>query len=321
MNPQRADRDDVEALVRDYLCDQERTVDANRILAGVRSRMATEASAGAGAGAFSSRAVRTLARWTAGAAAAVLIIGTAWTFRQASARADAVKLVREAREALGTTPNDRAYRIRIDLAPGMAEHSPFLAALATYDCRLWSRSDRFWVEARQADRSWVCGRDERRHVWVAPAAEIGLDFSPEDVPEPLDEALDLFSFDLEAVLRVLSTDFDVTTPGEGAGSDSGVTRIRGTPRSEHPRPRLRSITVEIDERSKIVRQVVLSRVRAGQPVAEVSFTFDRAEDQPDPSYQLSSHLDRDAPVYGPDQRFRRRRELVRFFGSLLLKGE
>ncbi|MHC5544693.1 hypothetical protein ACYOEI_41200, partial [Singulisphaera rosea] len=86
-------------------------------------------------------------------------------------------------------------------------------------------------------------------------------------------------------------------------------------------PRLRSITVDIDERSKVVRHVVLSRVRQGRPLAEVSFTFDRDEDEPDSAYRMASHLDAKATILGPDRRLRRRHELVRFFGSLLLKGE
>jgi hypothetical protein len=319
MNPDTPDRNDVEALVRDYLRDQERSVDPGQILAGVRSKQSVET--GGKVRASSSRKVRNTLRWVAAAAAAVLILGYTSTFRQATAQANAVKLVREAREVLGKTPSDRAYRISIDLAPGMAERGPLLAALATFDCRLWTRSDRFWIEGRQASQVWACGRDQRRHVWVVPTAELGLDFPPEDIPEQLDDALDLFSFDLDTVLQLLSTDFDVKTISDGDAMAPGVTRIRGTPRAEHPRPRLRAITVEIDERTKIVRQVVLSRVRAGRPVAEVSFTFDQAGNQPDTAYLLSSHLEPTAMVYGPDQRLRRRRELLRFFGSLLLKGE
>jgi len=318
MSPDTSHREDVEGLVGAYLRGQESRVDAERILVGVRLKSSTQA--GTQGRRSSSRMTRAAARWTA-AAAAVVMIGFIWTFRQSTAHAEAVKLVREAREALEKTPSDRAYRIQIDLAPRAAEKSPFLAALATYDCRLWTRSNRFWIEGRHAGHVWSWGRDSLRHVWVAPARDLGLDFPPETVPEPLDEALDLFSFDLDAILHLLATDFDVAPLGKGSDAASDVTRIRGTPRSDRPRPRLRSITVEIDDRTKIVRQVVLSRLKDGSPVGEVSFTFDRAESQPDAVYQLATHLDPDAPVRGPDQRLRRRRELVRFFGSLLLKGE
>lgn len=318
MNPETSHRDRVEALIRAYLRDQERTVDAARILASVRSKMSEIAR---GEARSSSRAVRATTRWAAVAAAAALMIGFAWIFRQGSVRADAIKLVLEAREALGTTPIDRAYRIQIDLAPGSAERAPYLAALATFDCRLWTRSDRFWIEGRRASQAWAFGRDAKRNVWVATLAASGLDFAPEEVPEPLDTALDLLSLDLDTILHLLATEFDVTALGKGSDNTAGVTRIRGTPRADHRRPRLRSITVEIDERTKTVRQVVLSRARDGRAVGEVSFTFDQAERFPDSAYQLSKHLDPDAPVFGPDRRLWRRRELVRFFGSLLLKGE
>lgn len=319
MIPNHSDRDDLEALVHNHIRRQEVAVDAERILAGVESRLSIDARDCDGTN--SSQIVRTSASWVAGVAATFLILSYAWSFRQVSVRADAVKLVQEARDVLGVPPNDRAYRIRIDMAPRTSEQFPLLAALASFDCRLWSRSDRFWIEGRHEDRFWACGRDDQGHVWMAPGAEVGLDFAPEDVPESLNVALDLFSFDLETVLHLLSTDFDVTTLSYGADPTSGLIRIRGTPRPDHPRPRLRSIIVEIDERTKIVRKVVLSRVRDGRPVAEVSFTFDHAENQADSAYNLSSHLDPDSPVYGPDRRLRRRRELVRFFGSLPSKSE
>ncbi len=137
----------------------------------------------------------------------------------------------------------------------------------------------------------------------------------------LDETLDLFSFDIDAVLHLLTTEFDVRTLHDGPVATAGVTRIRGTPRAGRPRPRLRSVTVEIDERTKIVRRIVLSRLRKGRPAAEVSFTFDRFGSQPDSAYQVSGHLGRDDPVIGPDQPLHRRREMLRFFGSLLIEAE
>lgn len=306
--------DDVEILIHRYLIEQGTTVDPRSMLEGVRARRPRSPGHPP-----ARRAAPAVARWAVGAAAAALVFGCFWSFRQDSARADAVRLVREAREVLGPRA-DRSYRIRIDLAPGMAEHSPFLAALASFDCRLRTRSDRFWIEATQDSRAWAWGRDDRRHIWIAPSAEVGLDFAPEDVPEPIDVALDLLSFDLDSTLLILATEFDATVVRDTAEIPAGVTCIRGTPRADRPRPRLQSITVEIDERTKVVRHVVLSRVRQGRPAAEVSFTFDRAEAEPDSAYRLSSHLNSDAPVLGPDRRLRRRRELALFFGSLLLKG-
>ncbi len=310
--------DDVEALVHLHLREQEAAVDPRAILEGVRARRAAETSRGSRPA--GGRSVgRAFARWAAAAAAAVLICGMFWTFRQDSARAEAVRLVQEAREVAGPRA-DRSYRIQIDLEPGMAEHSPFLAALAAFDSRLRTRSDRFWIEATQEARAWAWGRDERRHVWIAPSAEVGLDFAPEEVPEPIDVALDLLSFDLDDVLHRLATDFDATVLRDGADLPPGVRRIRGTPKADRPRPRLRSITVEIDERTKVVRRVVLSRVWQGRPAAEVSFTLDRAEAEPDAAYRLATHLDPDAQVFGPERRIRRRRELAHFFGTLILKG-
>ena len=202
------------------------------------------------------RAVRVTTRWLAAAAAVALMIGYAWTFRQNSLRADAVTLVHEASQVLETTALDRAYRIQIDLAPGDAEQSPLLAALAAFDYRLWTRSDRFCIEGRRPGQAWAWGRNGKRNVWVATTAGSGLNFSPEELPEPLDEALDLFTLDLDALLHLLSTEFDVSMLGKAGDATARLTRIRGTPRADRPRRRLRSIIVVIDERTKVVRQVV-----------------------------------------------------------------
>ncbi len=181
MNPELPRRnDDVEALVRDYLRVEECTVDARQILAGVRSRRSARTRGGSHA--VSSRAVRTASRCAAGVAVGALIIGLIWTVRQDLAHADTIRLVSEARQVLDQARGDRTYRVHIDLAPGIAERAPVLAALATVECRLWARSDRFWIEGRRSGEVWACGRDERRHVWVASATEFGLDFAPRMCP-------------------------------------------------------------------------------------------------------------------------------------------
>jgi hypothetical protein len=311
--------DGIELLVRRYLRVEEHSVDGGQILAGVRARQSSAESRGPRG--VSPAALGTAAKWLAGAAAAALMLGLLWTFRQTSAHAEVVKLVREAHDVLGETHNDRLYRVQFDLKPGTAERSPVLAALATFDCQLWTRSDRFWIEGKRADRVWECGRDNRHHIWLASAGNMGLDFSPEDMPEALDDALDMYSFDLETVLHLVSTEFDVTVLRNGLGGASNTTVICGTPRAEHSRPRLRSVTIEIDDFTKIVRRVVCSRVRDGIPVADVSFTFDRLGNQPDSAYLISGHLGTGATVLSSEQRWARRRELLRFLGSLPLKVE
>jgi hypothetical protein len=56
-------------------------------------------------------------------------------------------------------------------------------------------------------------------------------------------------------------------------------------------------------------------------VSEVSFTFHEAGTQPDSGYRVAGHVANDAAIFGPPDRIRRRRQLVRFFGSLVLKSE
>jgi hypothetical protein len=311
--------DGIGLLVRRYLRAGERFEHIAQILAGVRSRESRAERRGLRG--VSMAALGSAAKWSAGVAAAALMRGFLWPFRRTSAHADKIKLVREAHDVLGESHHDRLYRVQFDLQPGMAKRSPVLAELAAFDCQLWTRADRFWLEGKRADRVWALGRDNRHHTWLAAASDTGLDFPPEDIPEVLDDALDMFSFDLETVLHLMATEFDLTVLRNGLGGASNTTVICGTPRAKHSRPRLRSVTIEIDHFTKIVRRVVFSRLRHGILVADVSFTFDRSENHPDSAYLIAGHLGADAMVLSSDQRLTRRRELLRFFGSLSLKLE
>lgn len=305
----------VDSLVRAFLQEQERTVDAERILAGVRAKNATTPEAPKTR--RPPRIPTASARWSMGVAAACLVMIFAWNQHRASVRADAINLVRVAKAALEPR-SDYMYRIQINLAHGVAERFPFLAALAPLDCRLWTRADRFWIEARRADWTWACGRDERGQPWIAPNRETGLFFVTEEAPMPLALALELCSLDLETVLDLLLTDFDSNIVDDDTDASAGITRIRGTLKPSRPPRRFRSVEVEIDNETKRVRRVVLARMHLGRAIAQVSFTFDQTASQPEQAYRLSGHLDPEHLTYGPDQPLRRRRELIRFFGSLLL---
>ena len=115
----------------------------------------------------------------------------------------------------------------------------------------------------------------------------------EDVPELLDETLDLFSFDIDAVLHLLTTEFDVRTLHDGPVATAGVTRIRGTP---SPDVLAAAIGDRRDPRADQDRPTNRPvGLRKGRPAAEVSFTFDRFGSQPDSAYQVSGHLGRGRP--------------------------
>ncbi|WP_165228936.1 hypothetical protein [Aquisphaera insulae] len=316
MNPNRPDRRDVEDLVRDHLLARERAVDAHAMLDAVTARRTSEPRRSP-----PRRRPRPGARWAAAVAASLLIVGFAWRFHQPSLHADAVALVREAMRALEASPRDRAYGIRIDFAPGGAERHPLLSAFAAHDLRLHTRSDRFWIEARRGDRTWSFGRDEGRHSWLAPGPDVGLDFEPGDIPEPLDEALDLLNLRLDSVLHLLADDFEIRGVGPAAGGGPGRRRILGTPRvtAARPHPRLSSIAMEIDEATRTVREVVLSRVGEGRPVADITFRLEDDEPQPDAAYRLATHLAGSATILDHDRRPSRRRALLRFLGSLLVE--
>jgi hypothetical protein len=310
---------DVEALTRMYLDSQERAIAAERILESVRMRQARATDAALQPPARSAQ--RAILRWGIGvAAAASLLVFLTLDFRQSTAQAEAVKLVREAQDALKASV-DRLYRIHIELAPGAAERAPVLAMLAPLDSPLWTRADRFWIEASQPDRSWSFGRDGLQRVWIAPNPSAGLLFEPGEVPDRLAQALDFCTMELEALLDSMLTDFDVRIAGSTERSSAGTTRIRASLKPDRPQPDLRAVLVDIDARTKVVKRVAVARSIRGHPVAEVSFTLEQAGAQADNAYDLAGHVDTGAAIFGPDQRVRRRRQLIRFFGSLFLDAE
>ncbi len=320
------DRERIDELVGRYLSERESAVDPGRILAGIRERQA-------GGKRSQARPSRGRLRVAAVAASALLAIA-AWAFfpaRPSVLRADPIRLVDEARRSLVRSDVDRSYRIEIRLAPGMAERSPFLAALAGFDCRLSARSDRFRIDANRGDQSWSLGQTSQGGVWLAPSRSLGLEFGGEELPEPLSEALDLFHLDLRDLLARLADHYELESEGEERSpSGSTTTRIRATlrdgdrPAARFPRadrPRFRTMTVEIDEDSKRVQTVTLTKMRNDRVLADVTFRLDDAGPRPDEGYSLASRLDPSAPVLGDDRKIRRRREFVRFLGSLLSHGE
>jgi hypothetical protein len=309
---------DVEALTRAYLTGQERSVDAQRMLDAVRLAVAGATPMDRVA---SVRAVRwARARWSVGLAAATgSLLVLIWILREPTARADAVQFVREARGALRPSI-DRSYRVHIELAPGAAERFPVLAMLAPLDSPLWTRADRFWISAAQPDRTWSCGRDEQRRLWIAPTSDVGLVFEPDEIPEPFALAIEMCTMELDRILGAMLTESDMTAIRQGESLSQETVRVRGTLRRNDSDSDLRSVVVDIDTRTKLVSRVVVERSWHGIPAAQVAFTFEHAGVQSESRYRLAGHLGPDAATYGPDQRIRRRRQLIRFFGSLFLNG-
>jgi hypothetical protein len=106
------------------------------------------------------------------------------------------------------------------------------------------------------------------------------------------------------------------------GAPAGVQRIRAVPRPGRLGPAVREAVLDVDEASRILRRLELRRVRGGQPLATVTFTFADAQIRADVLYQLEGHLDSTAPVFEANYRPRQRLLVLwKYFGIPLLRGQ
>jgi hypothetical protein len=312
------DDHEVDRLVVEYLADQAMRVDAGRVLAGVRARIEREAGADQARPHSSRTVIGRGVRWGTGLAlAASLLVAMFWNTRSNPVRADVVKVVREA-QALLEERADRAYRVRVELTDGAALRHPILAVLSRCDARLWTRGDRYWIEVSRAGHAWAWGRDEQRRVWLAPDRNSGLVFEPEEIPEALSVAQDFHSLNLDLLMKQILTEFDIETAESAEDRSSGVTRIEARIKPGREHSRIRAVTLEIDNRTKLIREVVVSRMINGESPARVFYTFERVEPQADERYRVEGHIDAEATKSGASERPARRLRLMQFLGSLLM---
>jgi hypothetical protein len=293
MNPSHPTPNDnaIDALVRDYLLRREADEDPAPLLRrlGVGRR----------------RAPVRLAHWAAAAvAAAAGVLLCVWGLSPGPALASADQLVRAARDAL-ERGGDRLYGVEVSVPPAERGRLPFLAA--PREIRLWTRGDRFRLEARAGGRVWAWGRDEAGRVWAAPSPRLGLEYEPHEVPEFIARAAELCTLDLGTLLGQLPRGFELTRePSAG-----GTAVIRATRRSGFERAPVRAVTLELDEStSMLTRVIVVRRGPHGVPTT-TTYTLTGTTDEPDEAYRLAAHLDEGAEVFGPDKPLARQWQMWR----------
>ena len=162
--------------------------------------------------------------WGLSAAAAVLLMMTAWLFRPGLVLASPESLVREAKQA-HRLPLDRCYLVEVRKDSAVYDEC-FPMTSQVRLTRLWTRGDRFWVESVSPERRWDWGRDERNHVWFAFEPHRAVRLEPGEVPRWLNLCCDLYCIRLEQLLGTVLRDFDLER--ETPDDDSG---------GPHPRPR------------------------------------------------------------------------------------
>jgi hypothetical protein len=317
----RAD-DMIEALVRRSLERGAERIDPRPVFERLQAAWpapATGSEATESAGRTASRGRFPAASWAWGlsAAAAVLLLLTAWLLRPSPVLASPESLVREATQA-HRLPLDRCYIVEVRKDSAVYDEC-FPMTSQVRLTRLWTRGDRFWIESKSADRHWDWGRDPGNRVWFAFEPNRAVRLEAGEVPRWLSLCCDLYCIQLEQLLGTVLRDFTLEReiPGDDASTESApatqVVRALMKPGRSHPS--IKSVVLEIDAESRVVRRMVIERMYKGQPFATVTCTLVETETLDDDKFQLEGHLTAPYTVYTRDFEPDHRRELIaRWFG-------
>lgn len=304
---QPTDRE-IEALVSAHLAQQEATVDAGRILVEVRARMAASASRGG----WLWRQVSNVPHLSLGysgrlALAAAILLAILWGLHVDPGHASAITLVQDAQK-VHAQPIDRCYEIQTQLEPALMETYGILPTQPR--ARLWTRGDRFWVESLQGKHGWSMGRDEQGRVWFASLRGTGFRFQADEVPEPLRIACELRSMRIETLLREVLVDFDLREEMAPPGHAKDTRMVRATLKPDRHRA-LRAVTIEMENASKVLKRVVLSRTYPGGAASTVTFTLVAEGHQKDEVYRLEGHVNAEGSIDSTEEVPRRLQRLLR----------
>jgi hypothetical protein len=300
----------VEEWVREYLVAQERSVDAQSILARVRRRLRVSRHSRAEATATVKRGSSPGRRWVWGlASAAAVFLALVLAVEFGTAPVSAETLVNAAR-VRAEEAVDRCYEVRAERDPELAEHEPVLPAQR--EGLLWTRGQQFFMKPVRPHMDWAWGRDEKGRVWIAAARQAGFRFAPEEVPPALLMACNLRGMEVETLLKELVAHFDLSREGPVSGEAGPVLIVRGLLKPQHNHKSLRAARLEIDARSKVLRRVVLYHTRA-----TLMFTLVRTAPPDDARYRMETYLDAGAQVNSKEEPLPHRLELLR---RQLLRG-
>jgi hypothetical protein len=309
---------DIEALVRARLDREAEQIDPRPLFQRIGKSLSS-ATPPVVALVTARRSGRVFWKW-AGAAAAVaaalvVVAGLVVQNRTALARGDLV--VREARRA-HTMPVDRCYLVEVRRESSIAaELSPTSPQVRL--TRLWTRGDRFWVESVRPKERWAWGRDEQNRLWIAFGPHTAVSLEAAEVPYGISIYCDLHALNIEKLLGDVLNRFDVSRDASAANADPSTIRIHATTRTmaeqKQPHPTIRTVDLEVDAETRVVRRMVVRRVLSGVPFATVTYTLSETDALDPDDYLLEGHLTDPFEIFTRDHMPHRRKELlVRWFG-------
>jgi hypothetical protein len=287
----------LDALVREHLRRKAETIDPTPVYARLCVSLAASSRPDPPVPGSVGRRFRRRVAWGT-AAAAALLLAFLGGLHLGPGRASAGTLLQQA-HAAHRMPLDRCYLVEVRRDSPETDQSASLTETDTPRIiRLWTRGDRIWIESVQPQRTWAWGRDDSGNVWMAFGPHRAIRFARDEVPPWLALGCDILAMRLETLLDEVQRDFDLERTADVAGMPMTQV-VTATLKPGHRHPSLRQARIEIDAESKVIRRLVLTRTRRGQPFATITYTLVESRTQVDSKYVLEGHLVAPFEVYTP----------------------
>lgn len=218
---------------------------------------------------------------------------------ETSAYADASRLMDAALETL-SQPVERVYLVQVE--PG---ERGVLDFSLPGEVRVTTQGDRFWVEMNRGDRQWVWGRAADDSVWIVAAGGRGMRVEKDEVGPVLAHICDLYSVQLETLLRTSLSDFVLTHDA----SSPTIHRITAVPGPKAVSG-IHRATIDIDKETKAIRHLVIERTRPERWASTVTLTLVDSRTPDEALYSPEGHSRKSDSVLSRTRNPERRRELI-----------
>jgi len=243
--------------------------------------------------------------WIAAAAVSIIVFFTFFFQSDRRAVASATQLVQAALHT-HTAGIERIYVVEVKR--GMTNDR--LVELPR-DVRVATQGDRFWVQMR-GQREWTWGRNEQGAVWMTLGPRQAVVVSPDEIGLPLRYIGDLYTLNLETLLKSFLKHCSLEL--KAGPADSMI--IVATPNRQWSSRPLKQATIEVDRETKAIRKLVIEReFERSTSVSTFTLVDSRVADES--RYSPEGHLSEPYRISNIETTTARRREIItNWFGPM-----
>lgn len=179
------------------------------------------------------------------------------------------------------------------------------------DVRVATQGDRFWVQMR-GQREWTWGRNEQGAVWMTLGPRQAVVVSPDEIGLPLRYIGDLYTLNLETLLKSFLKHCSLEL--NDGQADSMI--IVATPRRQWSSRPLKQATIEVDRETKAIRKLVIEReFERSTSISTFTLVDSRVADES--RYCPEGHLSEPYRIFAIETTTAHRREIVtNWFGPM-----